>query len=70
VVGDDEAEDGVAEELESLVGRRARRLRAPGSVRDRPGQQVAVVELTAQSPAERIELGAQLRQPTPSFAAT
>jgi hypothetical protein len=40
VIGDDHAEDGVAEELEALVRRVARVLGAPGAVHERGSQEV------------------------------
>jgi hypothetical protein len=59
VVGDDEAEHGVAEELEPLVGRRPRRLCAPGAVGEGAGEQVVVVEAAVQARGERLEGGGE-----------
>jgi hypothetical protein len=49
VIGDDEAEDRVAEELEPLVRERAFGLGAPRTVRKGPKEQVGIVEGTRQS---------------------
>jgi hypothetical protein len=64
VGGDDQAEHGVAEELEPLVRVVARVLRAPRAVRDREGEQVEVVERVAESFGESVEVvGVQDDQP-------
>src|SRR5262245_13898233 len=52
VVGDDEAEDGVAQELESLVRHRVRVLGAVRAVRQRPVDQPRVTELEPQRGVE------------------
>jgi hypothetical protein len=56
VVGDDEAEDGIAQELEALVRLRARGLGTPGPVSDGPGKQLVVVEDVSQSFSQGLEL--------------
>jgi hypothetical protein len=64
VVGDDEAEHGVTEELESLVGGLARRLGDPRAVGQGASQELRIGEPMGQAPAKRLErgLGAQLRR--------
>jgi hypothetical protein len=57
VVGDDEAEHGVTEELQPLVGPGAVVLRAPRPVRDGAGEQVLVAEGATQALGERLERG-------------
>jgi hypothetical protein len=59
VVGHDQAEDGVAEELEALVGRPPRRLRAPRAVGEGARQQAVVVEAAVQALGERLEGGGE-----------
>jgi len=54
VVGDDQAEDGVAQELEALVGLGAGRLRAPGAVGEGQGQERLVCEAAAQTLPEEL----------------
>ena len=51
MVGDDQAEDGVAEELESLVGLDAAVLGAPRTVAEGELEQVGVVERVAEPDA-------------------
>jgi hypothetical protein len=64
VRGDDQAEHGVAEELEPFVRLVARVLGAPGSVRDREREQVEVVERVAECLGESVEVvGVQEDQP-------
>jgi len=52
VVGHDQTEDRVAEELQTLVGLRARVLGAPRAMGQRAVQQLAVVESPLQPPLE------------------
>ncbi len=63
-VGDDQAEHGVAEELEPLVRLVARVLGAPRPVRDREREQVEVVERVAERFGKAVEVvGVQEDQP-------
>jgi hypothetical protein len=57
VVGDDQAEHGVAQELEALVRGRALGLGAPGAVGQGPLQQLGVVE----APAEPVRQGVEVQ---------
>jgi hypothetical protein len=54
VIGDDQAEDGVAQELEALVGLGARRLGTPGSVGQGERQERLVCEAAAQTLPEEL----------------
>jgi hypothetical protein len=54
MVGDDQAEDGVAQELEALVGLAARRLRTPGAVSESKGQEGLVCEAAAETLPEEL----------------
>ncbi len=62
VLGDDQPEHGVAEELEALVGLVARILRAPAAVAEGTVQQPDVGEGVAEALRERSDLvgGAQV----------
>jgi hypothetical protein len=70
VIGHHQAEDGITEELEPFVRIGAGRLRTPRPMGQGAGEQLAVEKLTAQSPAERIELRVVCRQEAPSLATT
>jgi hypothetical protein len=54
MVGDDQAEDSVAQELEALVGLAARRLRTPGAVGESKGQEGLVCEAAAETLPEEL----------------
>src|SRR5579875_122964 len=54
LLGRDEAEHGVAEELETLVRLLPGRLGAVGAVGERPVEQVRVVEVAGEAPGERL----------------
>jgi hypothetical protein len=76
VVGDDEAEDGVAQELLPLVRGGRRVLGAVGPVGDGALERLAVPELPAEARGQGVEgagalvLDARQGQPSPSFATT
>jgi len=74
VGGDDDAEDGVAEELEPLVRRLPRVLRAPRPVRERLAEQTAVVEVGCEARRKGLEpapaSSPTARQAASSFAVT
>jgi hypothetical protein len=57
VIGHDEPEHGVAQELEALVGLVSRVLRAPRPVRERRGEVGLVSERRAEPSVERREPG-------------
>jgi hypothetical protein len=73
VVGDDDAEHGVAEELEALVGLPAGVLGAPGPVDDRRCEQRSVVD---RPPEAVVQIGEPIDRdqrnvpPQPVFATT
>ena len=52
VLGHDEAEHGVTEELEALVGGDAARLRAPGAVRQGLDEEAVVAEIPPEAPRQ------------------
>ncbi len=74
MVGDDEAQYGVAEQLETLVGRQPTPLGAVGPVGKRLVQQVCVEGVLAESPAQlpalRLRLGLGIVQAASTFALT
>ena len=69
-VGHHQAEDGVAQELEALVGLRAGRLGAPRAVGDRSCEQLGVAERPAQTLREGVELGTECQGYEASSLAT
>ena len=56
MVGNDQLEHGVAQELQALVGVLPRRLRAPRPVRHGPGQQLREAEAVADPLGQRYQL--------------
>ena len=59
LLGDDQREHGVAQELETLVGRHAAVLRAPRSMGHRAFQEARISEVVTQTRRQRRELFAQ-----------
>ncbi len=59
MVGDDESEHGVAQELEALVRRVAASLGTPGPVRDRLDEKRRIVEGAAQTGHQLDQRGVQ-----------
>ena len=80
MVGDDEAENGITEELQALVGGVPARLGAPGSMGYRLFEQRRIIESPTKSgleldqrwcrPARRIPSGTPSCQGAPSLATT
>lgn len=74
MVGDDKAEYGVAEQLETLVGGQPGRLGAVGPVGKRLAQQVSVDGVLAERPTQRsalrLRLGLGIVQAASTFALT